>query len=469
MKKSTFVSCILFLYSPFLWAQVQYVLPVGSAKSGAITAVANDWEVIGVNPANLGWDNNDKISFTVINPGVSVQAGALNMKAVNLLRHGNDSTQLSTTRQIAGSAHGTNLFADINWFAFSLKLNKIGTFAIGLRDKAMLNVIVSPAGTTLITQNGHVSDSVALHKLVGSSVSLYQYREMNIDFGRKLFETGGQKTSNDDYYVNYNVRYSNYIGQGNVTDTAPGADSDAFKVYGGIGLKYIWGETYFNGNVDNSGINADYAVPSDFPAFSPLSAANPGHGLAADLGVSALYKKWTFGISATDLGSVTWRQSSFTIADTTIFGLNNINTVINKIDSNTVTDYKRTRNVTMLLASKLRLGSAYQLSKRIILSADIIFPLNNAISNLNGPYFALGTQISAGKVLILNAGIATTADYGTSVPLGISLCAGHAVQMYFGTNDVLTFLGKNYNGNISAAYGLIRINIRGRKKDAVKN
>ncbi|HTA83393.1 MAG TPA: DUF5723 family protein [Bacteroidia bacterium] len=461
MRKSTFLYCILFLSPLILWSQVEYVLPVGSAKSGAITATANDWEAIGVNPANMGWESTDLVSFSFLNLGVGIQSAGLSMKGVNTMMHSGDTNQPNTAKQILNVNHGINLFADVNWLAFSLKVNKIGTFAISVNDKLVSNFSISPSGATLITQKGHISDSTALRKLIGTSLSLYQYREFNLDFGRQLFEIGGSGKANDDYYVNYNVRYLNYLGQGN--DTVQKADSNAFKVYGGIGLKYIWGETYFNGNVDNEGINADYALQQNFPAFTPLSATNPGRGLAADLGLSATYKKWTFGVSATDIGAITWHQSSFTISDTAIFGLNNIGKAIDKLDSNKVIDFKKNSDVTMMLPTKLRVGAAYQISKRVALSSDIIFPLNNAIGNLAGPYFALGTQLGVWKVLIFNIGIATTTYYGTSVPLGVSLCAGHTVQMYFGTTDVLTLLGKPTNGNVSAAFGLIRINIRGKK------
>lgn len=469
MNRSTLSFCIFFLCSSFLPAQVQNVLPVSSARSGAVTSVVNNWEAIGVNPANLGWDNNDKLSFSFINPGLSGQSGGLNMDQVHILMRQGDTNQPWATRRILGAPHGASLFADANWLAFSFKVKKAGTFAVSLCDKALLNLNMSPDGATLLTEKGHISDSEALHKLIGTTLSLSEYRELNVAFGRELFEAGGQNASNNDYYVNYNVRYAHYLGNGVMTDTASQSDSGAFKVYGGIGIKYIWGQTYFNGNVDNQGINADYAVPPDFPNYSLLPASNPGHGFAADLGVSATYKKWVFGLSATDLGSITWRQSSFTIADTTIYGLNSIDKVINEIDSNTIADFKNTRNVTMNLASKVRLGAAYILSKHLTLSGDIILPLNNSIGNLPAPYFAFGTQTHIWKILVLDAGISTVKNYGVSVPVGVSLCAGHTVQMYFGTADVLTYLGKANNGNISAAYGLLRINIRGKKNDTAKH
>ncbi len=464
MKKSTLVYFILFLFPYIGWAQSQYALPEGLVKSGALTAMANDWEAIGINPANLGWDNNDKISFSLINFGVGLQSGGLSTHDIKTILNKNDTNQPTAAKEMLASGHGPSLFADMNWFAFSIKIDKIGTFAINLCDKAVGNFTLSPSGASLITQKGYIGDSVALHKLIGTSLELYQYREFNLAFGRELFEIGGQN-SEADYYESYNVRYSGYMGDKVDTEPkTPVSDSNAIKIYGGIGLKYIWGESYFNGDVDAYGINAEYAVPDNFPAFSPLANTNPGHGLAADLGVSATYKKWTFGISATDLGSITWHQSAFTVADTTIFGLNSIQKTINKLDSNKVVDFKKNTNVTMMLPSKLRLGAAYQLSRQVAFSSDLIFPLNAATSNLAGPYFALGTQVGIWKILILNAGIATTTYYGTSVPFGISLCAGHAVQMYFGTTDILTYLGKTTNGNVSAAYGMIRVNIRGKKK-----
>ena len=443
-------------------AQVQYVLPLGTAKNGAQTAIANDWEAIGINPANLGWDNNNLVSVSFLNIGASVQSAGLNMSRINTMRHSGDTNQPSTAKQILGGSHGTNLFADASWFAGSVKLKNIGAFAISIQDRAMANFTLSPGGADLITRKGRLSDSLILHSLNGgTSVSLTQYREFNLDFGRELFDLGHDNSEeNEEYYVGYNVRQMNYEGKGNKNDTAA-KDDNLFRVYGGIGLKYLWGGAYLNGTVGNSSINADYSLPNSFPTVASYSNT-PGHGIAADIGVSATYKKWRFGISATDLGSIVWRQSSFTVADTTIFGLNSLTKVINKLDSNKVADFSKTTNVTMSLPSKLRFGASYQLNNRVRFSSDIIFPLNNVPGNLAGPYFALGTDIGIWKILIINLGVATTTYYGTSVPLGVSLCIGHAVQFYAGTSDILTYLGKVNNGNVSAAFGMLRINIRGK-------
>src|ERR1700744_5841257 len=90
-------------------AQVQYVLPLSDAKSGALTAVAQDWEAIGVNPANLGWNTNHSFSFTIINTGMGGQSQGMSFPGLMNAFYGSSlSTRANAWQGILGVRDGMN-------------------------------------------------------------------------------------------------------------------------------------------------------------------------------------------------------------------------------------------------------------------------------------------------------------------------------------------------------------------------
>ena len=77
MKKILFTSAILHLVTSYIFAQVDIGLPVATGKGGAANGIVKDWECIGINPANLGWENNYKFSISTMIFGISAQSKAL--------------------------------------------------------------------------------------------------------------------------------------------------------------------------------------------------------------------------------------------------------------------------------------------------------------------------------------------------------------------------------------------------------
>jgi len=233
-------------------------------------------------------------------------------------------------------------------------------------------------------------------------------------------------------------------------------DSTAFKFYGGVGVKYLIGLADLHGQFVNGTVTADYAIENN-PILSPISSAPPGQGYGIDLGASMVYKKWKFAVAATDLGSINWTGTHATLNDTAVAeriindrGDSNSSNIKNYIQSSG-------EKFTTVLPSKFRIGGSYMVNNMLTVASDIIMPLNNATGNLVGTYYSIAGHLTLFKALTVDAGFATAKDYGVVVPMGISF--GHKVQIYFGVNDILTYLGKTTNTDISAAVGLIRINL----------
>ncbi|HTB08149.1 MAG TPA: DUF5723 family protein [Bacteroidia bacterium] len=451
MRKITFILLVILALPLYMEAQLNFVFPVGTARGGAMTALSSDWESIAVSPSNLGWDENHKISFTLVNFGISAQADQLTIPNIKKIVNNNDTALLE---QILSSHGGLNLYANMIWAAFSVKIPKIGGFAFSVSDRAYGNIFISPnvtstqdfdaafaavASTAFTPQNAqkfnsnvNVNGADSLMKLINllnsfntTHVSLYEYREINLDYGRHLFTIGD--------------------------------DSSGFRFYGGVGLKYLIGLADIHGEFDNYKVAADYAVDNS-GNFSPFGSGAPGHGVGMDIGASMAYKKWKFAVSATDIGSINWTGTHSTLSDSTV-AQRIIQNRKDSNNSNNIGSYIQSNSETFetILPAKLRFGAAYKVNKYLTLASDIIMPLNNEVGNLEGTYYSIAGHLRIGKLLTLDAGLASARYYGVVLPAGIAF--GNRIQIYFGVNDVLTFLGKTENTDVSAAFGLIRVNL----------
>ncbi|HTB07564.1 MAG TPA: DUF5723 family protein [Bacteroidia bacterium] len=485
MRKLTTLVALTLFFPLYSFSQIDLCLPVATARGGAVTAVASDWEAIGINPANLGWKSNHKFSITILNVGLSVQSHALDFPTLknailNPTAPFTPEEKVSYAR-VFSTEDGLNLNADVNWVAFSFNIPKIGGIAINVRDRIIGHVTLSQTAADIMFngvnsaayKDSDVTSKKISHELAGTSVGYYHYRELNIDYGHKLFEIGGGMNASHASFEGYSFRS---LGpEGNV-DTS---DYTALKVYGGVGFKYLWGLGNLVANITDGGLDAHSSFSTDYGInygsiqnFSPSNVNNlfnnTGGGYALDFGLSAAYKSWKFGVSATDLGSILWKHNQLTAVDTNMPKLGASNNGINSwggsgldfvFANDNPINFKPGPDYTVVLPAMLRSGVSYQISKVVLLSADAVFPLNNVPGNLESPYYAVAGQITAYKSLIVYTGFAGNTTFGFNMPLGISFGFRNVLMVYIATNDILTYLVKTNNPVISFAFGMLRFNI----------
>lgn len=478
MRKTTFYFTLLLLFPFYAWSQIDLCLPLAAAKGGAVTAEVYDWEVIGINPANLGWECNHKFSVTIANIGLSVESSALNFNTLrSAFIHPGDTfsrEQKQHFAQVLSNPDGLNLYGDINWAAFSFYFPKIGGFAVNLRDRITAHLALSPTCADIIFnglnsaayQDTNVLKEKISHVLDGTNIGYYHYRELNLDYGRKLFQIGGTKEA------------SSQMGSSAKTAKKDTTDVNALEVYGGIGLKYLWGLANVfgeavNGTIDaHSAVSTLYNIQYNLSNFTPTGAQNlfnnTGHGVAADVGLSAAYKKWKFSVAATDLGSILWQHNTLTGVDTLMpklaannYGIQSWSDLGNfAFANNSILNFKPGPDYKLALPAKLRTGVSYAvINKKITISADAVFPLNNVVGNLENPYYAVAGQFDIVKGVSISLGFAGNKVYGFDMPLGISLGLRNILEFYVGTADILTWFGRVNNPNISACFGLLRFNL----------
>ena len=437
------VPLLLPIYSK---GQIQSILPVSTAKNGSLTAVAYDWEVIGVNPANLGWSVNHQFSFTVLDAGMSAQSNGMSFPGLLTATESQSLvTRATSWQQILGAPNGMNADIDINWFAVSFRIpNFPGAFAANIRDRIASNAFLGSAGSqAMINSNDGVYNDVTIMSFLnGTQLSYEHYREINVDYGVGIYNT----TDNSDDVSKCFSFTKRELGSG-----------DQLKLYGGIGIKYIFGIADINGGVSNGGLNAIYEINNHYPNLPGGFFNTPGHGYAFDLGLSAEYKHWKFGLSLTDIGTIKWSHGSIVTGDTNVATIKHGSDFINELKNGTIPGSQTAPSYSISTPSKVRAGASYKVNNRVTFSSDIVYPMVKVPDGLTGPYFALGAELKATKILTLSTGFATTQNFGWGIPIGATFNATPNIQFYIGMTDITSYFGKQ-NATVSAAIWMFRYN-----------
>jgi hypothetical protein len=463
MKRIFILFCIT-LTVP-LCAQIDMGIPSAAGKGGASTAIAKNWEAVGINPSNLGWSSNYLFSMSVASFGVTAQSRALDFATLkNAMLHPSDTFTAAEKQNYADlftNPEGFNMVANMNWLSASVYMPKLGGLAFTVRDRAYAHVglnhnaadILFNGQNAAVYQDSTIYSQNISHVFDGCNMTYLHFREANLAYGRRIAKFGAED------------------GDGN----------PAIQVYAGVGVKFIWGMANMNGKITNgtilgqSSFSTNYSINyGNIENFTPEKTSsmfnNVGTGMGFDFGGSVIVKnKFRFAASVTDMGSITWRDNVLVASDTTMPHLDSTNYGMNNwqvgnqagflFGDNGFMNYQSAPDYKSNLPTRLRLGFGMSIGKRIDIGADLVIPMNKTIYNLSNPYVAVGADIKIFEVLKVNAGISGSADLGWNVPMGITLGPLGPFEIGIATGDVLTFVDKTRNPNISLCMGFLRLNI----------
>ncbi len=453
-----------------LCAQIDMGIPSAAGKGGTSTAIAKNWEAVGINPSNLGWSSNYLFSMSVANFGITAQSRALDFGTLkNAMLHPSDtftSAEKQNYADLFTNPEGFNMVANMNWISTSLYLPKVGGFAFTVRDRAYAHIGLNHNAADIIFngQNADIyQDSSVYSKNIssvfdGCNMTYLHFREANLAYGRRVAKFGAED------------------GDGN----------PAIQIYAGGGIKFIWGMANMNGKIENgtilgqSSFSTNYSINyGSIKNFAPEKTGsifnNVGTGVGFDFGGSVILKnRFRFAVAVTDIGKITWTDNVLIGSDTTMPHLDSTNYGMNNwqvgnqagflFGDNGFMNYQSAENYSSSLPTRLRLGVGMTIGKRIDLGADLVVPLNKTIYNLSNPYLAIGADIKIFEVLKVNAGISGSADLGWNLPFGVTLGPLGPFELGLATGDVLTFVDKTRNPNISICMGFLRLNIDPKKE-----
>jgi hypothetical protein len=457
MKLSHLLLFLSFLVS-FNPLQAQHELNNFSAtgRGGVINTFANDYQALGVNPANLGRSNPAVVSFTLVEGGFGANSQAMRRDVWrNFLNHPEEPLSLENRRQLAqmfANDNVLNLQLEINTFALSVQHPKLGGIALSNRHRFASHVRMNQtmAEVFFFGQNAPVfatGQPVRVAEAIqGSSVQGSYLNEWNLAYGRKVLSLPGFELA-----LGAGYRYVQGIGAFELTSLD--GEFSAFHSLSPI-FKVDYGRHLLDPN---------FNLRERERGLQPVGS---GHGF--DLGLSAeITKSFRLALSVTDIGSMQWEGNLLVSGDELLkpfdaegatsydfFGeAADIGEQINK----TSFSYGPRSSLTKQLPTRLRTGIGFQAHEKLELGLDVVVPLNNSPGNIPEAFVGLGVDYRPVRFLRLSSGLTTGAGDYWNLPLGLGLVTS-AYEFGIGTRNILG-MASDRNPGMSVAVGFLRFKI----------
>jgi hypothetical protein len=455
------LSIIGIVYSLFTVAQTDGYL-FNYMGMGAATALATDYQSIGVNPANLGYSTDYGIAIEIGGLGVSMFSESLTKSNLQQFMF-NNAEELSDEQQLELATdllnNGYRVDARVSALAMSFSMGNAGKIAVSANLRA--------------------DQSFRL----GSSAS-------NLFFEGYDFENYFDTVITDDMGATYGVAYDPLSLSENTDGTSLNFSlqtafnlswgrqwlaSDLVKLYGGIGARYVLSYAELDFKSEAGVVEGQAALgldilntPDYINTFDPNQEflTPVGKGLGFDIGVAVdLGERLTAGLSVIDIGTVNYDLNSlaFTdvIVDTVRFDGVESTGVFDVIQSvlkgEEVIAYDGLESFSRPLPTTLRMGVAYRATDILTLVADFNAPLSATANDFFDPQLGLGAKLTLANVIDLSAGLTAGGGYGVNVPAGIAFNFPFW-EIGVATRDITIFFGEE-SPMISYAIGILRFKI----------
>lgn len=467
--------CIRILFSLLLVYAVQNSYSqldggaFNSTGSGFSVVSLTDYQSLGVNPANLGWQKtNHNMHLGFFEFGLSIYSEPLTKSMVFKDLIGNSANFSNQTERYDAIKRftDTELIIQISntLFGFSYQDEKIGGFAFAIRQKifwkSTLNkqasefmfdgynavyfdsIAVQPNGDTI----GYSTNPDEASKIYNpTDISHLFYNEFVLGYGRKLL------------------------------------DKENFKFYAGIDLKLLQGFGILNYNsisaIQVEGYQAlgpAYGVNYDEPTPSALTGSGwqtAGMGFGIDIGVSfEIYKKTRIAIALNDMGFIKWNGNVYEGENIPIWkietpGIDNYNIFSESggiiVDNTNLGKWEGIKDKRVSIPMHLRAGANHQAMEELAFGLEVLIPLGS--DDLPGaytnPYYAVGAQYCPTKWFQLSAGVSCGGGYGLNIPIGFTFRPVYSENVLwevgFASRDMLTWF-KMENPMVSMVFGFLR-------------
>jgi hypothetical protein len=479
MKKLSF-TLLLSMSALLGYSQAELSVYSATGRAGVATTFATDYQAIGINPANLGYGRT--------NEGKKFTLGLLEMTA-NLYHQGMsgqdfskyllnaENSNLSLFDRIkAAQTFETNTVSanlDFTLVGLAYQDEKFGGLAVTVRESFRYFSLLNPTtsdytfrGATsslfdsLILSNGNVVPNNP------NNYEGYQNGGVTIDSGKtntpfSLGVIAGNSRIKQHWYRDYCVSYGRKI-----------YDNNGVQLYAGLGAKYVAGYNYIDITSDGQSINGIVALnPITNPvevlgATSPSNVGNTkyqsiGKGFGFDIGLTlSLRQKYKFGVSAVNMGSVTYQKNVYALQDSAI------STVVFNEKSGfkgigEIVSWKGESKHVVSLPAMLRMGASMSLlDYKLEVGVDAIVPLNDAAGNFDKLWWGIGGDYKVAKILKLSTGFNMGGNTARkfNLPLGVTFSFNNTVEFGVASRDILSYFQKIGN-SYSAAVGVLRIRI----------
>lgn len=472
LKKLIVVACVL--THAQLMAQTE-ISAFTATGTGAVTTFVTDYQALGINPANLGWDaqfEGKRFTIGALDFGFSIHSEALSDPKFRNLFSADAATQsLEEKRDVLNTLvnNGFYMSLDVNWLGFGVTTQTLGGFAFSVRDRLQTNIEFTKTGGELLmlgynapyfdqkfdendnpTNNpdeiayGVASNPQTLAQLFEGTQLLFNwYREFNLGYGKRLI------------------------------------NNDILSLYGGVGVKYLQGLGVMDISADGEEFTAfsafnpefnDVPLGSSFSnlGFSNFSNQTVGDGFGVDIGVNAVIaKKLKVGMALNGLGRINWegdaQRAVNETLDTTYFGglltANILEEMVVLLSDSGLFQWEKVEEGAKTIATPAvwRLGASFHPGKKFQIGGDLTLPVNGDVpGSLSGAIYGFGASVKPLPWFRFSAGYLKGENISSQYPVGITFIKGLGIwESGIASRDIVSLFVDN-GSTISLVTGFLR-------------
>ncbi len=514
-------SLLLLLYFLFLVSFSATSQDLGNysatGRGGVATTFATDYQTAGINPANLGFrksfrDPTYTLGLFELNTTIFAEALSRTELLNAIFRSSNAKFNFQNFDEKSAAADkiansNLSLSLDATIFGASARLKGGHSLAFAIRDRIQFFGTVNQTAAEiaflgynasyfpeLLLSNGRNipnprnpensepalseaqqqqvvlggfltnPDSASFYSniLEGTRLSSSWYREYNVSYGRKLYE------------------------------------SYDFSLFAGVGVKLIRGFLLIdveaqNGVLDPSIISISPTFGVDFGEGDGTTAQSPtfqspqdvstlrkilfpkkvGGGYGFDFGLTAVIKQNLYiGAALTNFGRITWDGNVYQVNDGQLVnfagaGLDNYNIfgasegAFQFAGDKSPLSWEGTDKIVEDLPSTFRLGASYEFFRTFHFGVDFVAPTNRVAGNLDKVLVAIGGDFRPSKLFRVSAGLNAGGNNGGTInfPVGLTYLARRGFyEAGIATRDITTYFANIGDGStFSFALGFARV------------
>lgn len=445
-----------------------------STGSGFSVASLGDYQSLGVNPANLGWQK-DKYSMHLgmFEFGMSIYSEPLTKSLVftDLIGSSSDFTDQAARDEAIRNFTDTELLIRVTntLLGISFQDRKIGGIGFAVRQRIYWNSTLNKQASEFLFEgwNAPYFDSIAVQPN-GDTIGY----STNPDSASKIYNP----TDISHLLVNEYV-----LGYGRKL-----LDQENFRLYAGIDFKLLQGYGILNYNSISptqvegyQALSPSYGVKYNEPTPSELTGSGwktAGLGFGIDIGISMdIYEKTRIAIALNDLGSIRWNGNVYegenvTIKNIETGGIDNYNIFSESggiiADNTNLGKWEGIKDKTVSTPMNLRFGASHTPINQLSFGLELLIPMGD--EDIPGAYpdiyYAAGVQYAPVQWFQLSTGFNYGGGYRATVPLGFAfrpvMNSKTMWEAGFASRDIITWF-RSEEPMVSLVFGFLRFGFGG--------
>jgi hypothetical protein len=430
MRKLLLAAILMVISSFVMFAQTE-MTAFTAAGGGYSTTYLNDYQCLGINPANLGWQKNSQR----FNLGFLEFSGSLYSEPLSRKQIFNDLLDIDFQLSVEEKMQAAKNFADARFFGaaslmylgFSYQDENFGGIAFNIRERLIWQSYYNQQSANflfmgwrdpyfdqkILNQAGDTIEAISSNPLYSaqicgnSNMNYFHVREFNLGYGRKIISFNDHV----DWYMGVNLKYL-------------------------VGFAAFQYNQYMDGDIIGfSAFSPFYGVEHDEPTPSAIDGTGlkkSGTGFGIDLGTSfQVFDDFKIGFALNDIGQINWNGNAYDGYNVRAYkidseGINNYNAFeqggLISVDAHPddPEDWQGVEGKKIKLPMHLRAGASYRFADWVEAGTDLYVPMGEKVPGIyESPVFGIGANFEPAAWVQLSTGLVTGGETGTSIPLGI--------------------------------------------------